>query len=471
MRLLYGQGHSDQRMSHTRTSDSPTWFYLVPLIVVIGFLLIDIGQIVSKIRSPNAFKHTEVYMEKMLKNTGQGVELRRDLEEGSRVRQFVLGLSFGLACVGLLVPGGRLYALLKRQKLMLLFVLYTLLSISWSVAPSISLRRWLQFAGMLLIAWCAMRATSVPQRLAQILRWAFASAIVLSCLLVLIHFEAATDGNGKWLGIYHHKNILGSVTILAAALWLPCLWSPVSRVERYCAPVLLLLIGLLAWQSDHKGAQVCLLVLVSVWAVLKVPLPGTVKWLSLSSVSALVALYLVNADVSSLHTWFFELLGRNATFTGRLPIWQGVLANFPSHPLFGAGYNAFWTLANREALQPIFIGSKWAPSHAHNGYLDILNELGVVGGGLFLCILCQSLVRAGRTHCRHNSAHMACVLLLAAQLFVNLTESAFCRSTDLVWVTFLFTYVALAKLSVPLPAHGAARCVLPASVVRDTALP
>src|SRR5262249_23761737 len=162
----------------------------------------------------------------------------------------------------------------------------------------------------------------------------------------------------------------------------PCMWSQEARVERYLAPIVLFLTALLAWQSNHKAAQVCLLGIVSLWIVLIVPITITVKLLSLYGFTAIAALFFVNVAWLPIETLFVEILGRETTLTGRLPIWQGILTNFSSHPFFGVGYDAFWTISNREALRVIFAGSKWAASHAHNGYLDILNELGIIGGFL-----------------------------------------------------------------------------------------
>jgi len=38
-----------------------------------------------------------------------------------------------------------------------------------------------------------------------------------------------------------------------------------------------------------------------------------------------------------------RILGRDNSFTGRIPLWNVVLQEIASRPLFGFGYGAFWT--------------------------------------------------------------------------------------------------------------------------------
>ena len=421
--------------------------YLLPLTLAILFLLIDVETIVLRIRSPHVTHQTEIYMWMILQNTAEGHALRQSLEQGHTLRKAVLGMSFGLALVGLLMPSGDTRDFFNRQKIMLLFLLYAMLSVSWSISPHISLRRWVQFAGVLLLAWCAMRSADAPRHTIRILRWGFASALCLSVLLVIVRLDAATDQQGNWIGIFGHKNALGSVSFLAVALWLPSLFSRDSWIERRFAPLILLLAIVSAIQCDHKGAQVCIVVIVSLWGLLKLPLQGTVKLLTTYCIFAIVALCLLTVQGLSLDTLMVEVLGRSSSLTGRVPLWGSLLENFQQHPIFGVGYDAFWTMPNVESLRVIHAIAGWPASHGHNGYIDVLNELGLVGFILLLVILFQALKRAVHSNFRHDSTGMALLLLLFSQLLVNLTESSFCRSTNIVWVMFLLTYVALARVS------------------------
>src|ERR1700721_30572 len=75
---------------------------------------------------------------------------------------------------------------------------------------------------------------------------------------------------------------------------------------------------------------------------------------------------------------FSSVLGRDNTLTGRTEVWAAVLPEMERHALLGYGFGSFWTDARR-LLYDI-------PT-SHNGYLDILLELGALGLALFIAWL------------------------------------------------------------------------------------
>ncbi|MGO7785777.1 O-antigen ligase family protein, partial [Rhizobium ruizarguesonis] len=72
-----------------------------------------------------------------------------------------------------------------------------------------------------------------------------------------------------------------------------------------------------------------------------------------------------------------EALGKDATLTGRVPLWELVDLEISDRWMFGYGYQAFWTVANPEATR-IWLKIGWASPHAHNGYRDILLSFGII---------------------------------------------------------------------------------------------
>jgi exopolysaccharide production protein ExoQ len=88
------------------------------------------------------------------------------------------------------------------------------------------------------------------------------------------------------------------------------------------------------------------------------------------------------------------LLGKDATLTGRVPLWGVVLDAAANRPVLGYGYGAFWLDWNTQ-VNAILKAVNWHLGGSHNGYLDMVLELGVVGlivsCGLLLSVLRQSL--------------------------------------------------------------------------------
>ena len=79
--------------------------------------------------------------------------------------------------------------------------------------------------------------------------------------------------------------------------------------------------------------------------------------------------------------------------TGRTGIWQTVL-NEPNNPLLGTGYASFWL---GERLQRIWALYPRTPLlQAHNGYIEVYLNLGMVGVALLGGVLWTGLRNARR---------------------------------------------------------------------------
>jgi O-antigen ligase len=77
------------------------------------------------------------------------------------------------------------------------------------------------------------------------------------------------------------------------------------------------------------------------------------------------------------------------TLTGRTVIWKAGWELFRDHPFLGIGANAFRLIVSRVLAEPIHAdeyGSASMPA-AHNTFLSVLVELGVIGFALFCALL------------------------------------------------------------------------------------
>jgi len=97
-----------------------------------------------------------------------------------------------------------------------------------------------------------------------------------------------------------------------------------------------------------------------------------------------------------------RLLGKDSTLTGRTQLWSLVWKLIRSHPWFGYGYGGFW-LGLQGPSAPVWRAVGWQPPNAHNGFLDLLLDLGIIGLLLFVPVILTALrhaftlARRGRT--------------------------------------------------------------------------
>ncbi|MFX1590782.1 MAG: O-antigen ligase family protein, partial [Promethearchaeota archaeon] len=124
--------------------------------------------------------------------------------------------------------------------------------------------------------------------------------------------------------------------------------------------------------------------------------------------------------------------GHEETFWGRVALWKGLL-NMSTNPLLGSGFESFW-LGDR--LAEIWENYWWHPNQAHNGYIEIYLNLGLIG--LFLLI--GVIVSGYKKICKvllinFDYGRFQMAFLIIATIY-NITEAAF-KGLGLVWFIFL----------------------------------
>jgi hypothetical protein len=141
--------------------------------------------------------------------------------------------------------------------------------------------------------------------------------------------------------------------------------------------------------------------------------------------------FLGGSDVAA----FSSALGRDNTLTGRTEVWADILPARTQQPLLGYGFGSFWTDARRQLYD--------IPT-AHNGYLDILLELGEVGLAFYTAWLLSCARQLHRALVLDYEWASFGICLLLMGLVYNTTESALNSLTE-----YLTAMVVLASLVVP----------------------
>nr|WP_281063183.1 O-antigen ligase family protein [Ancylobacter gelatini] len=124
------------------------------------------------------------------------------------------------------------------------------------------------------------------------------------------------------------------------------------------------------------------------------------------------------------------------TLSGRTDIWDFVLIEISHRPWLGAGYGAFWDVGldadpvlrapPGTFLSEVAVGYL---NQAHNGFLEVMLHVGIIGLMLALVAVIQSVYQAlylclDRTTSRHAHAlHLFCFLVLVFYLGNNLMEA------------------------------------------------
>lgn len=376
-----------------------------------------------------------------------------DFMQGSFAMQAQWGSLFALAAF--LVWKHRhwaMFVLKATNPFLILILLYCALSIVWSEVPISTLKKVVQFVGVILIA-VAIQITRTPLPIfIGTLLFTLTVIMVLSFFTAVLNPAVGVDYvlGGAWRGILPQKNYLGVVGAISALVWLNAVltrqFSLATGIVGFLFSMFMLVM------SMSSTSLVITLVGLMAFVLLRRPLLDTPYWLQRALILALVLLLIGYQGFyiyySRPPTWdeimfpLTSLLGKGTDLTGRMDIWQMVLPEYYKHPMFGIGYGAFW-LGPGSPSQPILDQLYWIPYQAHNGYIDILNELGVMGFLLVLGFMgwhIHHLLRLAR--CNRNQATFHGVLF-AMIVIANFTESTLFRSIVFWHVMLVYSSVSV----------------------------
>lgn len=139
-----------------------------------------------------------------------------------------------------------------------------------------------------------------------------------------------------------------------------------------------------------------------------------------------------------------EALGRNPTLTGRTEIWRALADSILKRPLLGYGFSAFWQGLKGESARIIY-AVHWTFGYAHNGYLDILLQLGIAGLSLFVMTLVQAIRNAWICYRFDRSGRYDWYIgILVIAVFYNLDEATVVWPNDLLSILYIVACCGLA---------------------------
>ena len=119
----------------------------------------------------------------------------------------------------------------------------------------------------------------------------------------------------------------------------------------------------------------------------------------------------------------FEFLGKSPDMTHRSGIWRNVFSLISERPLEGWGFSGVW-VPGVQPFSGLVVINGIEYFQAHNAYLDIWLQIGLVGLVLFLILFTRTFVKTWRLGVHHSNAlYLWPILILVAQLIRAITES------------------------------------------------
>jgi len=192
---------------------------------------------------------------------------------------------------------------------------------------------------------------------------------------------------GAWKGLSAYKNTFGEHMAVAFLLLLFVRFRRFSWARHL---FLFIAAGLLLLSHSATAALcgVMGLAMIPMWHLIRGE-RRLVAYLLAPSIFGL-AVYLLLAFPEPI----FQILGRDATLTGRTHLWAMLIPLIANHPILGYGYAAFWAAWTPELLSVSIGSGRRVVPIADNGYIDLALSLGFVGVSLFLWVFICAFRRA-----------------------------------------------------------------------------
>lgn len=372
-------------------------------------------------------------------------QVTADLAQGDVLIQALWMLVYFLIIFIVLFGANRILYI-KDFNLLILWLLVgmAVFSALWADNALISLRQSGALVGTTLLGMFIARRFS-EQKIFKLASYTLGLLAILSIIVAVV---APSYGihewglhSGSWRGVFIHKNNLGKMMALSAIFWyLFKTYYPAYK------PIGWFFIGLsvvLVVLSKSAGAAVALttvfLFLPTVSAIRKKN-----PFIQFMSLILLVGTSVLLMLVAGNYEGFLEILGRDATLTGRSALWYLVWQQISEKYLLGFGYGGFWLGYNGPSAS-IWNLLPWTPVDAHNGFLDQWLQLGIIGLSIFAVSLIINLKRA-ISNIAHNKFGLFYLLFLTFFMLINIAESTLLERNSIFWILYVITTIHLAQV-------------------------
>lgn len=374
--------------------------------------------------------------------------LSSDVLEGSAIDRNVRLTLIVLGLAILRRRSSRVGVIVRGNLVLLCIFLWMAASISWSEYPYVSLKRCVRAAGFVVMTLVVLTEDTPGVALNAVIRRVACIAIPLSVVLVKYYPGWGVSfhrwqGTAMPRGITPSKNDLGVIAAYGAVSIAYFLAGVRKAKDVLCdrwylgqAIVFLMCVYILVPGRWAYSATAWLLAL---WGLLIQLLFVVFKKRGRLLGLAVVLLSCVMAGVICIggplvFGEVFNVVGRDATLTGRTEIWEDIMSVARRNAMCGVGYGGFW-VGKRTDERWDLPGDML--NEAHNGYLDVLLELGIVGLGLHVGFIVGGCVGVVRDFGRNSPGSRERCTYLSMVILHNVTESGFFVGVPSLWFFYV----------------------------------
>jgi exopolysaccharide production protein ExoQ len=364
-------------------------------------------------------------------------------EEGNSLDRTIYSSLIILSIIILVLRSFRWGEFFRRNLALTAFLCFALLSVLWSDFPFVAFKRWFRDLGDYVVILVVLSDRQPLDAIRTVLRRLSYLLIPLSILLIK-YYPALGNHYSYWTGTVEYvgaatsKNTLGGICVISG---LAFFWDTATRWQdrkdwrtRRVILVNIAFVAMTTWLlnlSNSATSHVCLLLGCLVITAAHSKFFQRRPHFLQAMLPAGYLLYLILSLGFGMSGDLAQAVGRDPTFTGRTVIWNAVLS-MHTNPVLGTGYENFW-LGDR--LLKVWALTGPGINEAHNGYLDVYLNLGLIGLFIVVAFLIASYVTICRRLKRFPSLGSFGAATWIILLFASTTEAVL--KNGLPWTVFL----------------------------------
>ncbi len=342
------------------------------------------------------------------------------------------------------------FSYLFKQPILGIYIGIICFSVFWSANQEATLRA---IAGLLFFSIFAVHFARKYnwQELSRLLRWNSTFIAIYSVFTALFVPSIGICSKG-WCGGFGHPISLGNMMALGTTLWLLNVFANPKYYLRslVCFSICLMVLHF----TNSAGA---LLVLTTLIVLLF--FTTFLKKLKFTQAFIFFILLLFVFGISSI--WLMENLdnllfffNKDVTISGRIPLWTLLLQTSIRERLwFGYGFHAYWqrwmgseSPANYVVNTIVGNGRDWV-AHAHNGFLDIILNIGMIGLVIFVCLFLINVVRTIKLVISTKRSESLLPLIILTFTFITNLFISPIVIPSFTWFLFILVTIRLNRFS------------------------
>jgi exopolysaccharide production protein ExoQ len=322
-----------------------------------------------------------------------------------------------------------------------LLVALAAVSVIWSYDPATTLERAVPL--VVTSALAVTLGTILSTRGLVLVFGVIGSMAMIGSLAAVAAFPAARGQppfEDTWIGIFSHKNELGSAATLSLIIALGAAWISEGR-QRLFFQGMAAMAAFLLFASESRTAQIIGLVLLVAMVAAVFQQRHAFIWATFVMfifMSAVLATYLL--IVSGSLEPAFAALDRKPTMSGRIPLWTLTVPKAIDEFWLGYGYHAFWDPNSKRVLEisrdPTL---QFTPFYSHNGIIETWLNTGIIGVSLLAASVLRMFTSAfySLRHATERRGLSTAFVVVLAFLLLDITEARVLARANLQWMIFL----------------------------------